>query len=111
MSLQSLLMSVLIIALTQSCSSLESSPKVSSNTLLKTETSSLVHIAPDIPFNKDEAFFPLRQNPEGKIVPSYQWRECVKRFVVCFKWEKKLIYFEDLSWFYANEYGLTKRRK
>lgn len=111
MKWQNLLMSVAIIALTQSCSNLKSYHKASSTTLAKTEASSLVHVAPDIPFNKEEAFFPLRENPEGEIVPSYQWKECVKRFIICLKWKKKTIYFKDLSWFYANEYGLSKRRK
>ena len=108
---QNLLMSALILGLTTSCCSLESSPKVSSITLAKTEQSSLVQIAPDIPFNKDEAFFPLRLRQDGKILPSYQWRQCTKRFVVCVKWEKRTVYFEDLSWFYSNEYGLTKQKK
>ena len=105
------LMSVLICVSMISCSNLESSPKVSSTTLAKTEQSSLVQIAPDIPFNKDEAFFPLRLRQDGKILPSYQWRQCTKRFVVCVKWEKRTVYFEDLSWFYSNEYGLTKQKK
>lgn len=59
----------------------------------------------------DEAFFPLRINPEGKIVPSYQWRECVKKFVVCLKWQTKIIYFDKLDWFHSSEYGLMKRPK
>ena len=108
------LMSVLICVSMISCSNLESSHKVSSTTLAKTETSNLVHIstnAPDIPFNKDEAFFPLRVKTDGKIVPSYQWRECTKRFVVCLSWQKKIIYFEDLSWFQANGYGLKKNNR
>jgi hypothetical protein len=104
-------MSVLIIGLTQSCSNLESSPKVSSNTLVKTEDSKLIHIAPDIPFNKDQAFFPLRLNEDGKILPSYQWRVCAKKVIFCLKWEKRIVYFDDLSWFHANEYGLSKQRK
>jgi hypothetical protein len=111
MKWQNHLMSVLIFALTMSCSSLESSLKVSSNTLAKTESSELVQIAPNIPFNTDEAFFPLRQREDGKILASYQWRECTKRFVVCVKWEKKRVYFEDLSWFLSNGFGLTKQRK
>ncbi len=111
MKWQNHLMIGLIFALTISCSSLESSPRVSSTTLAKTETSELVQIAPEIPFNTDEAFLPLRQRQDGKILPSYQWRQCVKRFVVCVKWEKKRVYFEDLSWFLSNGFGLTKQRK
>jgi hypothetical protein len=108
---QKALMSVLILGLIQSCSNLESSPKVSSNTLVKTEGSKVIHMAPDIPFNKDQAFFPLRLNEDGKILPSYQWRVCTKRIIFCLKWEKKTVYFDDLSWFHANEYGLSKQRK
>lgn len=107
----SLLMSVLIISLIQSCSSCELSPKASYSTLAKTNDSSVVHAAPEIPINPDVAFFPLRMNEQGKIMPSYQWRECVRRFVICTKWQLKTVYFEDLSWFYANDYGVTKRKK
>jgi hypothetical protein len=68
--------------------------------------------APKIPINPDDAFFPLRYNPETKkYEPSYQWNECVKRFVVCIKWEKKRVYFPDLEWFYLNGWGLSKQRR
>jgi len=68
--------------------------------------------APKIPFNVEEAFFPLRKNPSTEnIVPSYRWRECVKKFIICLKWKTRTEYFEDLSWFAANSYGLTKRKK
>ena len=107
----SLVMSVLTIALIQSCSNLESYPKVSSNTLVKNQETSLVQIAPEIPMNRDEAFFPLRRNPKGKIVPSYQWQECEKRIIFCIKWRTKTVYFEDLEWFLSNDWGLNKRRK
>lgn len=106
-----LLMSVLILSLIGSCSNLESSPKVSSITLEKTDSNKTVLIAPEIPFNKDEAFFPLRYNKNGVIVPSYKWEVCTKRFIICLKWEDKIIYFEDLTWFKDHEFGLTKRRK
>jgi hypothetical protein len=66
---------------------------------------------PKIPFNSQEAFYQLRRREDGKILPSYQWRECVKRFVVCIKWQPKTIYFEDLEWFLHNEFGLIKRPK
>jgi hypothetical protein len=58
----------------------------------------------------EKAFFPLRINKTGKIMPSYSWRECVKNFVFCLEWRKKTLYFENLEWFYANGYGLTKRK-
>lgn len=61
--------------------------------------------------NVNEAFFPLRYRENGKILPSYQWRECVKRIIFCVKWEKKTVYFENLEWFEANGFGLTKLRK
>lgn len=99
-----LLTSVLIIGLIQSCSSLESSPSPSFISPEKIE-------APDIPFNRDEAFFPLRYREDGKILPSYTWKECTKRVVFCLNWKLKIIYFEDLSWFQANGFGLQKLKK
>jgi hypothetical protein len=66
---------------------------------------------PQIPFSVDKAFFPLRRDVDGKLKPSYQWRVCKKKFVVCIKWEAKRVFFEDLEWFYLNGFGLTKRRK
>ena len=68
--------------------------------------------APEIPFNREDAFYPLRRNPEtGNIVPSYSWRECEKRFIWCTQWGQKIIFFEDLSWFEANGFGLKKRQR
>lgn len=67
---------------------------------------------PEIPFNRDDAFYPLRRNSEGKIVPTYQWRQCAKRFIWCTRWETKLSNLEDyMEWFYANGFGLTKRKR
>lgn len=100
----------LILSLMTACSSLESSHKVLSNSQEKTEANDSLD-SPQIPFNVSEAFFPLRQRDDGKIFPSYQWKECKKRIIFCIKYEKKTIYYEDLSWFYANEFGLTKKRK
>jgi len=102
---QKLLRIEVILGLMISCSSLESSHNLSSSIQEKTED----YNAPEIPFNINEAFFPLRKNSTGKIVPSYQWRECVKKFVVCLKWEKKTVYYDDLNWFYLNDYGMVKR--
>lgn len=61
--------------------------------------------------NVNEAFFPLRYREDGKILPSYTWRECKKRFVVCLSWENKIVYFENLEWFQANGFGITKLKK
>lgn len=67
--------------------------------------------APEFPINVSDAFFPLRRDPvDGKIYPSYQWQECMKRFVVCLSWEKKRVYIKDLEWFYLNGYGLTRQK-
>ena len=68
-------------------------------------------IAPEIPFSKEDAFYPLRRGLDGKIVPTYQWRQCVKKFVFCLKWETKRVDFNDLEWFYSNGFGLSKRKR
>jgi hypothetical protein len=65
---------------------------------------------PDIPFVLDKAFLQLRKDSEGKIAPSYQWRECKKRFIWCLEWQTKRVFFYDLEYFYANGWGLSKRR-
>jgi hypothetical protein len=106
-NLINLLMLVLITNLIQSCSSLQSSQDPSSCILEKIEVRP--GQKPEIPITPEKAFFPLRINPQGKIVPSYAWRECTRKLVVCLKWKQKIIYFEDLEWFYAGEYGLMKR--
>ena len=65
--------------------------------------------APDIAINPEQAFFPLRIDPlNGKYKPSYQSQVCVKKFIVCIKWEKKTLFFEDLTWFYQLGFGLYK---
>jgi hypothetical protein len=104
---QNLLRIEVILGLMMSCSSLESSPSLSSNTQEKSES----YNQPEIPFNINEAFFPLRKNESGEIVPSYQWKECTKKFIVCLRWEKKTVYYNDLNWFFLNDYGLVKRPK
>jgi hypothetical protein len=66
--------------------------------------------APEIPFSREDAFYPLRRRPsDGKILPSYRWEECTKRFIVCTKWEERFVFFEDVSWFHAQDFGLIKR--
>lgn len=100
-------MLALIISLTPSCASLQSSQDPSSCTQEKIEVKS--GDRPDIPFSPTEAFYQLRISPQGKILPSYSWDECVSRFIVCLKWKQKIMYFEDLEWFYQGEFGLSKR--
>ena len=70
----------------------------------------MVLIAPDIPFSSEDAFYPLVRTDAG-IVPSYQWRECKTRFIVCTKWEVRRVEFTDLEWFLANGFGLSKRKR
>ncbi len=106
-----LMVSVAILLLTVSCSSVTSSPSLSSQKLASNADASLVLIAPEIPYSREDAFYPLRRGKDGKILPSYQWRECVKKFVVCLKWETRRVEFVDLEWFYANGFGLSKRRR
>ena len=88
-------------------------PKSSQNSLSKStiEANSPVQ-APDIGFNPEDAFYPLRIDPsDKKIKPSYQYQECVKRFLICLKWEKKTLYFDDLDWFFQNSFGLKKMER
>ncbi len=104
-------MSVLSLLLILSSCASDSSPKVSSNTLVKNESVSLVHFAPDIPFAPDQAFFPLERDLSGVY---YSWNECEKRFVVCLKWKHKKVSFkfndtEAMKYFKAGDFGLTKR--
>lgn len=115
---QSQMVISLILLLMPSCSSLKLSPEISQSILAKSESSSLVQIkseasfnGPDVPFNPDSAFFPLRKDVNGIIYPSRQWRACKKSFIWCIEWEVKKVYFKDLEWFLANGYGLAKRRK
>jgi hypothetical protein len=64
---------------------------------------------PDIAFNVENAFYPLRVDPkDGEIKPSYQSEICTKKFIVCVKWSKRTVFFDDLSWFHANGFGLKK---
>lgn len=95
-----------------SCSNLELSPKVSSNTLLKNEPDPLSYNMPSIPFHYDKAFFPLEKDLSGVY---YSWRECKKRFIICLKWEQKKISFkfddkQTLKFFKDNDFGLIKRQ-
>lgn len=68
--------------------------------------------APDIAINPQDASFPLRVDPfDGQIRPSYQNEICVKRFVICVKWEKRTLFFPDLTWFMHNGFELRKMEK
>jgi hypothetical protein len=72
----------------------------------------LVRISPEIPFIPEKAFYPIHPNGEGVY---YSWRECVRRFVVCTKWERKEVLFkfsdrEAMGWFLNNDFGFKKRQ-
>lgn len=109
----SLTMNAAILLLIASCSSVTNSPSLSSQNLAKSDGADLVLIAPEIPFNKEDAFYPLRRSKDdpSKIIPTYQWRVCVKKFIWCQKWETKRVEFKDLEWFLANGFGLSKRKR
>lgn len=72
--------------------------------------SDIILEAPQIPFEREKAFYKLRRDEFGIIRPSYQFDECKKRFIFCLKWETKTIFFSDLEWFYQNGFGLSKRK-
>lgn len=105
-------MSALSFILIAGCSNLQSSPVVSSSTLVKNDNSTLVSIAPDIPFPADKAFFPMEKDLSGVY---YQWKVCEKKFIFCVKWKIKKVSFkfndrETMMFFKANDFGLTKRK-
>lgn len=71
----------------------------------------MVHIAPDIPFMADKAFYPIEKDLNGVY---YSWRECTRRIIVCTKWETKKVHFgfdnkEMMNYFKANDFGFYKR--
>jgi hypothetical protein len=89
---------------------------LSSQNLAKNSVGSqLVLIAPQIPINPEDAFFPLRRFKDGTIGPTFQWDECPTYAIACSlhlkKWVEKRVEFPDLEWFLANGYGLTKLNK
>ena len=110
-SLISQKIAVVILLLIASCSNLNNSPNLSSQKIATSENSDLVIIAPEIPFANSDAFYPLRRSEDGSIHPSYQWRECASRFIICTEWRMKSVEFRDLEWFMANGFGLTKRKR
>lgn len=107
------MMTILAILLLTGCASNSKiSPSSSSQKLAENSEQLIVKIgdAPEIPFSREDAFFKLRRDPsDNKIKPSYRWRECVKSFIVCLKWQPKTVYFNDLEWFHAQGMGLMKR--
>lgn len=87
----------------------DSSPNYSSKNIAQNSDQAIIVIAPDIAYNPEDAFFPLRIDPkDGKIKPSYQSKVCIKRFIVCTLWQKKTAYFDDLTWFHTMRFGLQK---
>jgi len=108
MKKQNLLMNSLILLLIGCSLNQKHLPEKSSNPT--PSQSDIILEAPSIPFDREKAFYPLRRDEFGVIRPSYQYRECVKRFVVCLKWETKKVFFTDLEWFYSNGFGLSKRK-
>jgi hypothetical protein len=65
---------------------------------------------PYIPFAIDEAYLKLRRDEYGIIRPSYRFKECEKRILVCVKWKIKTVWFNELEWFMINGWGLSKRK-
>lgn len=99
---------VLIIGLICVFTSCASKPKILPNSLSESVITANKP-GPDIATDPESAFFPLRIDPsDNKIKPSFQSKVCVKTFIICVKWEKRTLFFDDLSWFRANGFGLKK---
>lgn len=106
---------ILSLNLIVSCATVLSSPKISSNTLLKNNEQSLVHVGPEIPFNNQEAFYPIHPGLNGFWYP---YEDCERRIIICTKWVWKHAFIEvtfknleDAKWLYSNDFGLKKRSK
>jgi len=98
--------------LISACTTLESSPKISSNTLVENSNSALISFNPDIPFPTDQAFFPIEPDLSGVY---YSWRVCKKKFILCLRWERKQVSFkfndpEAMRFFKNNDFGFIKRK-
>jgi len=107
----SLISGALIFSLTACTSKVKHLQSSSFSKPQKSNEELVVISPPNIPFSRDDAFYPLRRDPlDGKIYPSYQHRECVKTFIVCLKYEVRTVFFKDLTWFEMNSFGLKKRR-
>ena len=107
------LIKVLMIALTLSSISCATKPSNSQNYLSENVIQNNAPIpAPDIGYNPEDASFPLRIDPaDGKIKPSYQYQVCVKKFILCLKWEKRTVFFDQLDWFYQQSFELRKMER
>lgn len=110
MSLIKALMIVVILNLIGCASMPSNSPTYSSQNIVKSNDSTLVLIAPDIAYQPEKAFFPLRVDPsDNKIKPSYQNEVCIKKFLgICTKWEKRTLFFNEMEWFLSLGFGLYK---
>ena len=103
--------SLLLIA---ACGTLETSPTLTTNTSSQNPNSpKLVIVNPNIPFDAEEAFFPLHPSGEGVF---YSWRECERRILVCTKWRYKEVIFRFndsniMEWFINNDFGFKKRER
>lgn len=107
-SFQSLIILGLILTLTLSCSTLKHSP----NSLSRAENLDGENVkVPEIGFDPQGAYYPLRVNESGEILPSFQYRYCAKKALfICLKWKIKREFF-PLDWFYLNDFVLIKRPK
>lgn len=102
------LIAVAISGLINSCSTLKSSEKSSLPSQAMGITSPIK--APDIAYQPEKAFFPLRlDTSDGEIKPSFQNEICAKKILgICYRWEKRLLFFSELDWFFMNGFGLMK---
>jgi hypothetical protein len=111
-SFQKVRIFVLSFFLISACSTLTELPKISSNSLEKNDAVSLPALNNDIPFPTDNAFFPIEKDLSGVY---YSWRECSKKFIICFKWEHRKVsfLFSDpgvMKFFKDNDFGFKKRQ-
>jgi len=72
-----------------------------------------IHASPKIPFNTEEAFFPVHPSGQGVF---YSWYECTRRIVFCVNQEyREVIFrFDDpniMGWFINNDFGFKKRER
>lgn len=100
---------ILSMLLMSACGTSEISQTTTTSTLPLVPSST----NPIIPFNAEEAFFPLHANGEGVF---YSWDECTRRIIVCVNWQYKEVFipFSDkgkMQWFLNNDFGLKKRER
>ena len=105
---------ILSMLLTAACATSETSPTPTINTSpLNPSDMVAVYAGPKIPFNAEEAFFPLHPSGTGVF---YSWDECTRRIIACLKWEYREIIFRfddppTMGWFINNDFGFKKREK